>query len=234
MENEAKIETKTESKQLGKHLCNIIVKTILTIISVALVGFSIFNIYALINFYDCAPDWRNDHLALTSYRITANHYDNQKQLVINAYNKQIDKIEKQGLKTRNNFDGIKFRDNVFRNDMHNDRDGSVWDLVSHSDFMPAGNKVFDNADRKINTLRKYYDEEINNIYSKLQNNQKVDFESLKEYSDGPKFAQFTYDDFDAAGKKYSEYSNYGGQLFKTFILIVVTVICVGITIVIRF
>ena len=226
MENEAKTETKTESKQLGKHLCNIIVKIILTIISVALVGFSIFNIYALINFYNCAPNWRTDNLTLTSYRITANHYNDQKQLVINAYNKQIDEIEKQGLKTRDNFSGIKFRANAFKNDMHNDRDRSVWDLVAHNDFKPAHNKVFSNADRKINALRKYYDNKINNIYNSLQNNQKVDFESLKEYSDGPKFAQFTYDDFDAAGRKYSEYYNYDTQLLKTIILVIVTVICV--------
>lgn len=226
MENEAKIE----SKQFGKHLCNIIVKTILTIISVALIGFSIFNIYALINFYDCAPNWRTDNLTLTSYRITANHYNDQKQLVINAYNKQIDKIEKQGLKTRDNFSGIKFRTNAFKNDMYNDRDRSIWDLVAHNEFKPAHNKVFSNVDRKINTLRKYYDKEINNIYDSLRNNQKVDFESLKEYSDGPKFAQFTYDDFDAAGRKYSECYNYDTQLLKTVILIIVTVICVMYTI----
>lgn len=230
MENEAKTDTKTESEQLGKHLCNIIVKTILTIISVALVGFSIFNIYALINFYDCAPNWRTDNLTLTSYRITANHYNDQKQLVINAYNKQIDKIEKQGLKTRDNFSGIKFRANAFRNDMYNDRDRSVWDLVAHNNFKPAHDKVFSNVDRKINALRKYYDNEINNIYNKLQNKQKVDFESLKEYSDGPKFAQFTYDDFDAAGRKYSECYNYDTQLLKTVILVIVTVICVMYTI----
>lgn len=230
MENEAKIETKTESEQLGKHLCNIIVKIILTVISIALVGFSIFNIYKIFNFYNCAPNWRTDNLTLTSYRITANHYNDQKQLVINAYNKQIDEIEKQGLKTRDNFSGIKFRTNVFKNDMHNDRDRSVWDLVAHNDFKPAHNKVFSNVDRKINALRKYYDNEINNIYNSLQNNQKVDFESLKEYSDGPKFAQFTYDDFDAAGRKYSTHCNYDTQLLKTIILVIVTVICAMYTI----
>ena len=98
MENEAKIETKTESEQLGKHLCNIIVKIILTVISIALVGFSIFNIYKIFNFYNYAPNWRTDNLTLTSYRITANHYNDQKQLVINAYNKQIDEIKKTRLK----------------------------------------------------------------------------------------------------------------------------------------
>lgn len=229
MENEAKIETKTESEQLGKHLCNIIVKTILTIISVALVGFSIFNIYALINFYDCAPNWRTDNLTLTSYRITANHYNDQKQLVINAYNKQIDEIKKQGLKTRDNFSGIKFRTNVFKNDMYNDRDRSVWDLVAHNDFKPAHNKVFSNADRKINALRKYYDKKINNIYNSLQNNQKVDFESLKEYSDGPKFAQFTYDDFETIGERYSEYANMTNQMLLTIGLGIVTIVLIGMT-----
>lgn len=112
MENEAKIETKTESEQSGKHLCNIIVKTILTIISIALVGFSIFNIYKIFNFYNCAPNWRTNNLTLTSYRITANHYNDAKQLVIDAYNKQLDKIKKDGLKTQNDFDGIKFRRNL--------------------------------------------------------------------------------------------------------------------------
>lgn len=226
MENKSEFE----SKQSHLRPRDIFIKAILTIISIALVGFSIFNIYEIFNFYNHAPNWRNDHSALTSYRITANHYNDQKQLVIDAYNKQIDKIEKQGLKTRNNFDGIKFKANAFKNDMQNDRDGSVWNLVSNNDFIPASNKIFNNADRKINALRKYYNKEINNIYNSLQNNQKVNFESLKEYGDGPKFAQFTYDDFDAAGKKYSEYSNYDTQLLKTVILVIVTAICVIYTI----
>lgn len=230
MENEAKTDTKTELTQSNKYLFDIIVKTILTIISIILIGFSIFNIYKIFDFYNYAPDWRTSHSTLTSYRITANHYNDQKQLVINAYNKQIDKIAKQGLETRDNFSGIKFRTNAFRNDMQNDRDGSVWDIVSHSDLIPARNKIFGNADRKINALRKYYDRKINNIYNKLQNNQKVDFESSKEYGDGPKFAQFTYDDFDAVGKQYSTHCNYDTQLLKTFILVIVTVICVLYTI----
>ena len=230
MENEAKTDTKTELTQSDKYLFDIIVKTILTIISIILIGFSIFNIYKIFNFYNYAPDWRTSHSTLTSYRITANHYNDQKQLVINAYNKQIDKIAKQGLETRDNFRGIKFRTNAFKNDMQNDRDGSVWDIVSHSDLIPARNKIFGNADRKINALRKYYDRKINNIYGKLQNNQKVDFESAKEYGDGPKFAQFTYDDFDAVGKQYSTHCNYDTQLLKTVILVIVTVICVMYTI----
>lgn len=230
MENEAKTDTKTELTQSNKYLFDIIVKIILTIISIILIGFSIFNIYKIFNFYNYAPDWRTSHSTLTSYRITANHYNDQKQLVIDAYNKQIDKIAKQGLETRDNFSGIKFRTNAFRNDMQNDRDGSVWDIVSHSDLIPARNKIFGNADRKINALRKYYDREINNIYGKLQNNQKIDFESSKEYGDGPKFAQFTYDDFDAVGKQYSTHRNYDIQLLKTFILVIITVICVLYTI----
>lgn len=223
-------KTESESKQSHLHLYDILIKTILTIISIALIGFSIFNIYEIFNFYNYAPDWRKDHLTLTSYQITANHYNDQKQLVINAYNNQIDKIEKQGLETRNDFSGIKFRTNAFRNDMRNDKNGSVWDLVSHPDLIPACHKIFGNVDRRINALRKYYDKEINNVYDKLQNNQKVDFESLKEYGDGPKFAQFTYDDFDAAGRKYSEHYNYDTQLLKTVILVIVTVICTMYTI----
>lgn len=114
MENEAKTDTKTELTQSDRYLFNIIVKTILTIISIILIGFSIFNTYKIFNFYNCAPNWRTSHSTLTSYRITANHYNDQKQLVIDAYNKQIDKIAKQGLKTRDNFSGIKFRTNAFR------------------------------------------------------------------------------------------------------------------------
>lgn len=66
MENEAK----DESKQSSKRLCDIIAKIILTVISIALVGFSIFNIYEIFNFYNYAPNWRTDNLTLTSYRIT--------------------------------------------------------------------------------------------------------------------------------------------------------------------
>lgn len=150
--------------------------------------------------------------------------------MINAYNKQIDKIEKQGLKTRDNFSGIKFRANAFRNDMYNDRDRSVWDLVAHNDFKPAHNKVFSNTDRKINALRKYYDKEINNIYNSLQNNQKVDFESLKEYDDGPDSAQFTYGDFETIGERYSEYANMTNQMMITIGCGIVTIVLIGMTI----
>lgn len=138
---------------------------------------------------------------MDSYRTTANHYNDAKQLVIDAYNKQLDKIKKDGLKTQNDFDGIKFKTNAFVNSMH--KDDAEWTLVNNRDCAQAADQVFKAANHRINKLREYYNKKIGDIYDDLKANKSINFSSLKEYGDGPEFAQFAQNDFDIAGKKYA-------------------------------
>lgn len=203
---------KTESKTLD---IVVILKIIFGIIALVLLGFASFNVYKTTHFDKYAPNWREVRAVMDSYQVTANHYNEQKQLVIDAYNKQLDKIAKNGLKTRNDFDGIKFKTNEFENTMRKDEDCSTWGFTAYSEYTPLANKMFNNANRRINNLSKYYSDKINTVYEDLKNNTKVNFSSLKEYGDGPKFAQFTYDDFNAVGQKRSEDVNLPLQRFVT-------------------
>lgn len=203
---------KTESKTLD---IVVILKIIFGIIALVLLGFASFNVYKTTHFDKYAPNWREVRAVMDSYQVTANHYNEQKQLVIDAYNKQLDKIAKNGLKTRNDFDGIKFKTNEFENAMRKDEDCSTWGFTAYSEYTPLANKMFNNTNRRINNLSKYYSDKINTVYEDLKNNTKVNFSSLKEYGDGPKFAQFTYDDFNAVGQKRSEDVNLPLQRFVT-------------------
>lgn len=146
--------------------------------------------------------------------------------MIDAYNKQLDKIAKNGLKTRDDFDGIKFKTNAFENAMRKDEDCSTWGFTAYSEYTSLADEMFNNANRRINNLSKYYNDKINAVYDDLKNNTKVSFSSLKEYGDGPKFAQFTYSDFNAIGQKRSEDVNLPTQRFITHVFIGCTIIAV--------
>lgn len=203
---------KTESKTLD---IVVILKIIFGIIALILLGFASFNVYKTTHFDKFAPNWREVRAVMDSYQVTTNHYNEQKQLVIDAYNKQLDKIAKNGLKSKDDFDGIKFKTNAFENAMRKDEDCSTWGFTAYSEYKPLTNTMFDNANRRINNLSKYYNDKINAVYNDLKNNTKVSFSSLKEYGDGPKFAQFTYGDFNAIGQKRSEDVKLPLQRFVT-------------------
>lgn len=203
---------KTESKTLD---IVVILKIIFGIIALILLGFASFNVYKTTHFDKFAPNWREVRAVMDSYQVTTNHYNEQKQLVIDAYNKQLDKIAKNGLKSKDDFDGIKFKTNEFENAMRKDEDCSTWGFTAYSEYKPLTNTMFDNANRRINNLSKYYNDKINAVYNDLKNNTKVSFSSLKEYGDGPKFAQFTYGDFNAIGQKRSEDVKLPLQRFVT-------------------
>lgn len=203
---------KTESKTLD---IVVILKIVFGVIALVLLGFASFNVCKTTHFDKYAPNWREVRAAMDSYQVTVNHYNEQKQLVIDAYNKQLDKIAKNGLKTRDDFDGIKFKTNEFENAMRKDEDCSTWGFTAYNEYKPLTNTMFDNANRRINNLSKYYNDKINAVYDDLKNNTKVSFSLLKEYGDGPKFAQFTYGDFNAIGQKRSEDVKLPLQRFVT-------------------
>ena len=194
----------------------LVAKSVALIVTITLIGFTLFNVYKTLNFDKFAPDWRESGVAMDSYRTTANHYNDAKQLVIDAYNKQLDQIKKDGLKTQNDFDGIKFKTNAFVNSMH--KDDSEWTLVNNREYAQAADQVFKAANRRINKLREYYNKKIGDIYDDLKANKNVNFSSLKEYGDGPEFAQFAQNDFNETGKKYATSIGATAQKWYTIYL----------------
>lgn len=86
------MENKTESTRSCPYA-----STILAFLSIILMCFTAFNAYKTANFDKYAPSWRTDNTSMAAYRAVTNHYNDQKQLVIDAYNNQLDKIAKKRL-----------------------------------------------------------------------------------------------------------------------------------------
>lgn len=215
---------KTESKTLD---IVVILKIIFGIIALILLGFASFNVYKTTHFEKFAPNWREVRAVMDSYQVTTNHYNEQKQLVIDAYNKQLDKIAKNGLKTRDDFDGIKFKTNEFENAMRKDEDCSTWGFTAYSEYTSLADEMFNNANRRINNLSKYYNDKVNAVYNDLKNNTKVSFSSLKEYGDGPEQAQFTHNDFNDVGKKCAVIYDMDYLPITIAIPVILGIICLG-------
>lgn len=219
------MENKTESTRPCPYA-----STILAFLSIVLMCITAFNAYKTANFDKYAPNWRTDSTSMAAYRAVTNHYNEQKQLVIDAYNNQVDKIAKNGLKTQDDFHELKFKANVFKDGVHNDKSEIVGAINCRPMFLSYTDDMFNNARRKINKLSQYYKGKIDSIYDNLKNDKKVDFESLKEYDDGPDSAQFTFDDFETIGERYSEYANMTNQMMITIGCGIVTIVLIGMTV----
>lgn len=177
------------------------IQIVLAVLAVIFLAFAGFNAYRTANYDRYVGDWKTNSATLAAYRDTVKHYNEQKQLVIDAYNNQIDVIAKNGLKSKDYFDGIHFKTNIFKKNMQNDNDESVRNISTKPDFAIIAEEMYNKANYKIDNLRKYYNGKINTVYNDLKSNNKVSFSSLKEYGDGPAQAQFTHDDFNDVGKK---------------------------------
>ena len=147
--------------------------------------------------------------------------------MIDAYNNQIDIIAKNGLKSKDNFDGIRFKTNVFKKNMQNDNDKPVNSISTKPDFAIIAEEMYSKANHKIENLRKYYNGKINTMYEDLKNNNKVSFSALKEYGDGPEQAQFTRDDFNDVGKKCAVIYDMDRLIIITAIPVILGIICLG-------
>ena len=134
-----------------------------------------------------------------------------------------------GLKTQDDFHGLKFKADVFKNGVQSDKNEIVGAINCRPMFMSYIDDMFNNARRKINKLSQYYNGKIDSVYDDLKNDKKVDFESLKEYDEGPDSAQFTYNDFETIGERYSEYSNMTEQMLLTIGVGIVTIVLIGMT-----
>lgn len=206
---------------------NMSVQIVLTILAIIFLSIAGFSAYRTANYDKYVGDWKTNSAALAAYKSTVKHYDEQKQLVINAYNNQIDIIAKNGLKSKDDFDGIRFRTNVFKKNMQNDNDKPINSISTKPDFAIIAEEMYDNANHKIENLRKYYNGKISTVYEDLKNSNKVSFSSLKEYGDGPEQAQFTHDDFNDVGKKCAVIYDMDYLPITIAIPVILGIICLG-------
>lgn len=148
--------------------------------------------------------WTNESYVVKNYDSDEKAFNNQKQAIIDAYNAQIDKINIYGLKAKDDFHGLKFKTDVFKNS------SEILKGTIHSDFDNS------NVAAKIAKTKAFYDARINKIYDSLQKGQKVDFDGLKEYNTNNKIDNFNDKDFNLIGFKIENDSienNHKGSSF---------------------
>lgn len=143
-----------------------------------------------------------------NYYVAKKAFDNQKQAVIDAYNTQVDKINIYGLKTKNDFHGLKFKTDVFKNNsdsLKNAINSDFENAVSLPNYKKSERKakisklvdrLNSNVAVKIAKIKAFYEAKIRKIYDSLQKWAKVDFDNLKEYSTNNKTGNFSHKDFD--------------------------------------
>lgn len=207
---------------------NMSVQIVLAILAIIFLSIAGFSAYRTANYDKYVEDWKTNSAALTAYKSTVKHYNEQKQLVIDTYNNQIDIIAKNGLKSQDYFDGIHFKTNVFKKNMQNDNDESINNISTKPDFAIIAEEMYNKANHKIENLRKYYNGKISTVYEDLKkNSNKVSFSSLKEYGDGPEQAQFTHDDFNDVGKKCAVVYDMNYLPITIAIPVILGIICLG-------
>lgn len=190
--------------------------------------FTMLNFNSLINSSIKTIEWQSIDEAQKNYNIFKSAFNSQKQAVIDAYNKQIDEINKNGLETEADFTGLRFNKNVFADKIYsNDQ------VLSYShEATKAVNKMSKTTvNAKIAKIKAFYDARVRKVYSALKNKQKVVFSSLTEYDRQPKNIQFTEADFTPVATKIVDTRVFDGSNgFSKFIKFVLFVICAFITI----
>lgn len=194
-------------------------KAIIVFILVALAAASIFMFYAYkgsnsnrasFNSPE-VKNWGAKTYAIKSYDTAKKNFDDQKQAIIDAYNAQVDKISTFGLKTNDNFNGLKFKNNIFKNNLSSLKNTINANYESTA-YNPAYNrdsrqtliskmvdKLNSSVSAKITKIKAFYDAKINKIYDCLKNGQKVNFDSIKDYNGNSKVGDFSHRDFDFIG-----------------------------------
>lgn len=162
-------------------------------------------------------DWINESYITKSYYAAKKAFNSQKQAVIDAYNNQIDKISVYGLKTKDDFHGLRFKTDIFKNNSDGLKDAINSDFenaVSRPEYQKDErkaeisklvDKLNSNVAAKIAKIKDFYDARIGGIYNFLRNGRKVNFSSLKEYSANGKTSSFSHKDFDFVGSELKKY-----------------------------
>ena len=156
-------------------------------------------------------NWEAKTYAIKSYDAVKKNFDDQKQAIVDAYNAQVDKISTFGLKTNDDFNGLKFKNNIFKNNLSSlkntinaNYESTAFDPDNNRDSREASiSKMVDKLDssvsEKMAKIKAFYDAKINKIYDCLKNGQKVNFDSVKDYNGNSKAGDFNHKDFNSIG-----------------------------------
>ena len=234
-------------KQHEQHIFNInrlalkpktiIAATVFCLLCALFINFNATTAWADDNNCGCNNnDWKSEPYIVKSYHSFKKAFDEQKRAVIDAYNKQVDKISTEGLKTKDDFHGLRFETDIFENNSNNLKD--TISLDSEKAVMSASNKqrternakisklvdkLNSNVAAKIAKIKAFYDIKISKIYDSLQKGQKVDFDGLKEYNtNSKKVGDFSRKDFDFIGSELindKESSSERNGILMTLVLV---------------
>ena len=191
--------------------------------------FAVLNFNSLVSSSYKTVKWQSIDKAQKNYNIFKSAFNSQKQAVVDAYNKQIDEINKNGLETETDFTGLRFSNNVFT-----DKINSNDQVLSYSrKATKAVNKLSKTTvNAKIAKIKAFYDARVRNVYSALKNGQKVMFSSLTEYGRQPNNIQFTEADFTPVVTKIvdTQVFDCSSDGFSKFIKFVLLAICMFVAI----
>lgn len=191
--------------------------------------FAMLNFNSLVDSSYKTVKWQSIDKAQKNYNIFKSAFNSQKQAVVDAYNKQIDEINKNGLETEADFTGLRFNNNVFT-----DKINSNDQVLSYSSkATKAVNKLSKiTVATKIAKIKAFYDARVRNVYSALKNEQKVMFSSLTEYDRQPKNIQLTEADFTPVATKIvdAQVFDCSSDGFSKFIKFVLVAICMFIAV----
>lgn len=125
----------------------------------------------------------------------------------------MNKIEINRIKTKDDFNGLRFKTNIFKekiDDLKNTISKNCEDIIgcpTHKQEEHQGkilklvDKLNENITTKITKIKAFYESKINKIYDSLQNGKKVHFNNLKDYDADNKVSNFSYKDFDLIGSE---------------------------------
>lgn len=193
---------------------------ILFVLCIALVALLLYG-YIFPDMQALSQNWSENKTVENNYNIAKTYFDNKRQGIINAYNVQIAEIHKNGLKTKDNFNGL---DTDYSLGLANGNDDDSQPIiVSYSTnkngviSISGENKLISHfppellntLNKKINAklakIKHFYNARILNVYKALENNQKVDFISLtKDDDSNVKNISFNHADFDSIGSELNK------------------------------
>ena len=172
---------------------------------------------------ELSQNWSENKIVENNYNIAKTYFNNRKRDIVNAYNAQVAEIHKNGLKTKDSFNGLNV-DYSFGLANGNDDDDnnksinvsfsyngnnmvSVDDQNMLASHFPT--ELLDTLNKKINAklakIKHFYNARILSVYKTLENNQKVDFISLtKNGYSNVKSIQFNRADFDSIGSELNK------------------------------
>lgn len=163
------------------------------------------------------PNWTTEQSIIKDYNEAKEAFNDQKQVVADAYNAQIRNINENGLKTESNFSGLDFNPNIFKKRIrklknsiysnHKENDCLTFDDAQKAEISSSFDKLNERVKAKMNKVKDFYDTRISRVYSALKNGQKIKFSDLTEYDSDNKSEQLSNKDFNIIGSLISKRLN---------------------------